>query len=108
MLCNSTVAAKTTSLIFCCSNFASVCLLPYHSTCNAFLMDLPDIFAHSEICQFGGRHVMVSISNKSFVIFWFLLVCYFLVTTMIAEVLFKEFLICIAVQQVEHFGYSTF
>jgi len=47
-----------------------------------YLLCVPFIFAHSGKCQFGGRHVMACI-HKSFVIF--------LVTTLIAEVIFKVF-----------------
>ena len=77
------------------------CLLEYRSTCNAFFMDLPvsSFVSHSSLLTGKGADLVLArdgfpSKQKSSI--------FFIVAIMIAEVLYKRFLIRIAVQRVKH------
>jgi len=67
------------------------------------LLCVPFNFALREKCQFSGRYMMASICIKLSVIF--------LVSTLIAELLFKEFVdsyCCVTLLATKHLTHSTF
>ena len=72
------------------------CLLPYRSTYNAFFMDLPvsSFVSHSSLLT--AKSVDLVVARDGFPSKWKLSV-FFIVATLIAEVLFEQFLICTAV-----------
>ena len=95
---HNSITAKATGLIFHCSTSLQpdIRILAYRSTYNAFFMDLPvsSFVSHSSLLTGKGVDLVVACdgfpSKQK-------LSAFFIVAILIAEVLFKEFLIRIAV-----------
>ena len=95
----SSITAKAKGLIFFhCSTLLQpdTCLLAYRSTYSAFFMDLPvsSFVSHSSLLTAKG--VDLAAARDGFYSYWKSSV-FFTVSTLIAEVLFKQFLIRTAV-----------
>ena len=87
--CSNLITAKATVLIF-------LCLLAYCSMYNAFFMNLlvSSFVSHSSLLTAKGVELVVA--HDGFPSKWKSSV-FFIVATLIAEVLFEQYLICYAV-----------
>ena len=93
------ISTKATDLIFYSLTllWPNRCLLTYRSTYNAFFMDLPasSFVSHSSLLL-TAKGVDLVVANDGFPLKWKLSI-FFIVTILIAEVLFEQFLICTTV-----------
>ena len=86
------IMGKAAGLIFSLFNIAYMCLLAYCNTYNAFFMDLPvsSFVSHSSLLTV--KSVDLAVARDGFPLKWKSSV-FSIVATLIAEVLFKQFLI---------------
>ena len=86
------------ALIFSLFDIASAQEVPlvYHSTYNAFFMDLPVSSFVSQSSLLTAKSADLAVAHDGFPSQWKSSI-FFIVATLIAEVLFEQFLVCTAV-----------